>query len=139
LVSNQCTVGLSDSVGLFVLGRRYGTEVAVEALGVVPVHPRQGGEFDVVDGAPGTRGGAADQLGLVEADHGLGQGVVVGIPDRADRGHRAQLGEALPPGHRGELAAGVGVDREPIDGTGRPDPPGLLYPALTNRREDRST
>ncbi len=21
----------------------------------------------------------------------------------------------------------------------RPDPPGLLYPALTNRREDRST
>ena len=85
MVSNQCVVGLSASVGLLEL-RGWGVaEVAVEALVVVPVHPAQGGEFDVVDAAPWAPGGAADQFGLVEADDGLGEGVVVGIPDGADR------------------------------------------------------
>ena len=47
----------------------------MEALGIVPVHPAERGEFDVVDAAPGPPGGAADQLGLVEAVDRLGQGV----------------------------------------------------------------
>ena len=75
LVSNQCVVGLSASVGLLELCWRYVAEVAVEALGVVPVHPGERGEFDVVDVAPRALGGAADQFGLVEADNGLGEGV----------------------------------------------------------------
>ena len=75
LVSNQCTVGLSASVGLFELCGRYVAEVAVEALGVVPVHPGERGEFDVVDAAPRAPGGAADEFGLVEAVDGLGEGV----------------------------------------------------------------
>ena len=75
MVSNQCVVGLSASVGLLELRRRGVAEVAVEALVVVPVHPAQGGQFDVVDAAPGAPGGAADQFGLVEADDGLGEGV----------------------------------------------------------------
>ena len=49
MVSNQCVVGLSASVGLLELRRRGVAEVAVEALVVVPVHPAQGGQFDVVD------------------------------------------------------------------------------------------
>ena len=52
LVSNQCVVGLSASVGLLELCWRYVAEVAVEALGVVPVDPGERGEFDVVDVAP---------------------------------------------------------------------------------------
>ena len=84
LVSNQCTVGLSGSVGLFELCWRGVAEVAVEALGVVPVHPAQGGEFDVVDAAPRPLGRSADEFGLVEAVDGLGEGVVVGIAHRAD-------------------------------------------------------
>ena len=52
LVSNQCVVGLSASVGGFELCGRGVAEVAVEALVVVPVDPGQGGEFDVVDAAP---------------------------------------------------------------------------------------
>ena len=41
---------------------------------VEPVHPLQGGVLDVVDALPGAA--AADQLGLVQADDRLGQGVV---------------------------------------------------------------
>ena len=68
-------VGLSASVGVLEL-RGWGVaEVAVESLGVVPVDPAQGGEFDVVDAAPWAPGGAADQFGLVEADDGFGEGV----------------------------------------------------------------
>ena len=53
LVSNQCVVALLGTVGFFELCGGYVVEVAVEALGVVSVHPAQGGEFDVVDVAPG--------------------------------------------------------------------------------------
>ena len=42
-----------------------------------PVHPAEGGELDVVDGAPGSLSGASDQLGLVERVDGLGQGIVI--------------------------------------------------------------
>ena len=77
LVSNQCTVGLSGTVGLFELCRRYVAEVAVEALVVVPVHPAQGGEFDVVDAAPRALVGSADEFGLVETDDGFGEGALM--------------------------------------------------------------
>jgi len=63
LVSNRFTVGLLGSVGRLEFCRGYVAEVAVEALGVVPVHPGEGGEFDVADAAPGAPGGAADQFG----------------------------------------------------------------------------
>lgn len=45
----------------------------VGALGVVPVHPFQGGGFDLVQVSPWSFG--ADEFGLVQADGGLGQGV----------------------------------------------------------------
>ena len=75
MVSNQCTVGLLGSVGGFDLCGWGVAEVAVEALVVVPVDPGQGGEFGVVDVAPGAPGGAADGFGLVEAVDGFGEGV----------------------------------------------------------------
>jgi hypothetical protein len=49
---------------------------AVEASVVEPVDVLQRGQLDVVEAAPGAA--AADELGLVEADEGLGGGVVVG-------------------------------------------------------------
>ena len=52
MVSNQLLVGVGRIVGGFELVGWHVTAMAVEALGVVPVHPRQGGQFDVVDGAP---------------------------------------------------------------------------------------
>ena len=63
---------------------------------VEPVDPLQGGDLDVVDVAPGALG--ADQLGLVSADLGLGEGVVVGVADRADRGVDAGLDEPFGEG-----------------------------------------
>jgi hypothetical protein len=51
---------------------------------VEPVDPFQGGVLDLVQALPGAA--PADQLGLVQADDGLGQRVVVGVPDRAYRG-----------------------------------------------------
>jgi len=53
LVSNRFSVGLLGSVGHLEFCRGDVAEVAVEALVVVPVHPRQGGEFDVAGAAPG--------------------------------------------------------------------------------------
>ena len=48
----------------------------MESLVVVPVHPSQRGELDLLDGLPRAGvGGAADQLGLVVAVDGLSQRV----------------------------------------------------------------
>ena len=50
----------------FELGRRDVTEVAVQAAGVVPVHPTQGGQLYVLDGFPRPAASrSVDQLGLV--------------------------------------------------------------------------
>jgi hypothetical protein len=50
---------------------------AVQAAVVEPVDVLQRREFDVVEAAPGAA--AADEFGLVQADEGLGGGVVVGV------------------------------------------------------------
>jgi hypothetical protein len=61
----------------FELGGWDVAEVAVEAGGVVPVNPAQGGQLDVFDGLPRpAAGGSVDQLGLVVAVDGFGQSVV---------------------------------------------------------------
>jgi hypothetical protein len=60
---------------------------------VEPVDPLQGGVLDLVEALPGAA--PADQLGLVQPDDGLGEGVVVGVAAGANRGDRAGLGEPL--------------------------------------------
>jgi len=60
---------------------------------VEPVDPFQGGVFDLVDAFSGAT--AADELGLVQPDDGLGQGVVIGVAAGANRGDGAGLGQAL--------------------------------------------
>jgi len=58
----------------------------VDAVGVPPVHPAQGGELDVVDRAPRSLFGASDQLGLVERVDCLGQRVVIWLSDQSRSG-----------------------------------------------------
>ena len=109
-------VGLVSIEDLLELHRWDVAEVAVQALGVVPVDPAEGGELDVLDGLPWRRAGrAADQISLVVAVDGLGQGVVVGVRDGPDRGGRADLGEAFAVAQRGELTACVAVTPQPVD------------------------
>jgi hypothetical protein len=74
-------------MGLFVLDRGAVLEGAVQAVGVAPVHPGRGGEFEVGDPAEGAV--VADGLGLVEPDDALGHRVVVGVTDRC-RSSRAR-------------------------------------------------
>jgi hypothetical protein len=80
-------------VGRLELGARDVAAGPVKPLGIPPGDPARGGELDLVDRAPGTL--RADELGLVEAVDGLGEGVVVRVALAPDRGDRALVGEAL--------------------------------------------
>ena len=86
-------------------------EVAVEALGVVPVHPSERREFEVLDPllAWSGSGRSADEFGLVVSVHCLGQSVVIRITDRPDRGCRTDLCQTLAVSDRGELRSRVAV------------------------------
>ena len=81
--------------------------VFVEASVVEPVDPFQGGDFDVVGGAP--RSFRFDQFSLVEAVDGLGQGIVVAVAGGPDRGVDPGLEEAFGEGDRGVLRPAVVV------------------------------
>ena len=60
---------------------------------VEPVDPLEGGIFDGLEGSP--RATAPDDLGLEQADDGLGEGVVVAVADAADRGLDPGLEQAF--------------------------------------------
>ena len=57
------------------------------------MHPLEGGELDVLETAPGPT--STDHLGLVEADDGFSQSVIVGVASAADGRLNARLGEPL--------------------------------------------
>ena len=82
MVSEHLAGGGERSVVIgFELDRGHVVEVAVEAFGVVPVHPPECRELDVFDRAPGSLSGSADELGLVEPVDGLSERVVIRIAD----------------------------------------------------------
>ena len=57
---------------------------------IVPIHPGQGCEFNIVDGLPWSgMCWSVDQFSFVVAVDGLGESVVVGIADGPDRWGRA--------------------------------------------------
>jgi hypothetical protein len=64
-------------VRFFELDRREMAQGAVPMALVEPVDPGQRSQLEIVDGAD--RAFVTDALGLVQADHGLGQGVVVAL------------------------------------------------------------
>ena len=51
---------------------------------VEPIDPLQRGVLDVVDAPPGAT--RPDEFGLIQADNGLGEGVVIAVASGADRG-----------------------------------------------------
>ena len=53
-----------------------------ESLRVVPMHPLEGGELDVLKTTPGPA--STGHLGLVEADDGFSQSVIVRVASAAD-------------------------------------------------------
>jgi len=77
----------------FVLGRRHVADRLEQPPIVELVNPFQRRVLHGVEGPP--RPPSVDHLGLEESDDGLGQRVVVGVADAADRSVDAGLGEPL--------------------------------------------
>ena len=94
----------------------YGLRPAgASAAGVVPVHPGAG---DLIRSARARTGHAERRagpaaLGLVQAHGGLRQGVIQGIPDRANQRREPFEQEGLGEVHRGVLRPRVGVVDHP--------------------------
>jgi len=77
--------------GGFVLGGWNIAEGFVQAFLVVPGHPFGRRKFDVIDASP--RVAAVNQFGLVGGVDDFGEGVVITIAARADRGCDPEFGE----------------------------------------------
>ena len=80
----------------FEFGGRDVAAVLVEAAMVEPVHPFQGGDFDVFCCAPWPAG--FDQLGFVEPVDRLGEGVVETVAGAAYRGVDPRLEQSVGEG-----------------------------------------
>src|SRR5512135_3940511 len=104
--------GLTVVVNLGLRGRDR-ADLAVEAAVVPPIDVLGDRELELLDCPP--RPVPVDQFGLQLPDRGLGEGVVVGVADAADRGDRAGRGEPLGVADREILTAGVGVGNEPVE------------------------
>ena len=86
--------GLAVSVVKLLCDRRGQVlEELVRSDRVEEVDPLEGGDLDMSGVAPGAV--PVDLLGLERADRGLGEGVIVGVPDGPDRGVDAGLNTSL--------------------------------------------
>ena len=103
-------------VAFLGLGRRDVADGFQQPAVVEPVHPLERGVLDGLDAPP--RPAPMDDLGLVEAVDGFGQGIVVAIANAAHGGFKAGLGEALGVYDRHVLHAPVAVMDEPAADTG---------------------
>ena len=70
-------------VALLGFGRRYIADGFHDPSVVEPIDPFEGGELDGLEVSPWSA--PVDHLSLVETVDGFGEGIVVGIPDAADR------------------------------------------------------
>ena len=66
------------------LGRWNVADRLEQATVVEPVDPFEGGELDGLEGTP--RSASMDHLGFEQADHCLGERVVIAVSNAADRG-----------------------------------------------------
>lgn len=86
---------------------------------VEPVDPLERRVLDVIDPLP--RPASADELGLVEPDDGLGEGVVVAVALGSDRVHGTLLTETLGVADREVLTAPITVVDQLIQIASSPD------------------
>src|SRR5680860_1017935 len=78
-------------------------------------YPFKRGKLHVLEGLPGSL--LSDELGLVEADHGLGEGIVIRISPGVHRGHGSRLGQAFRVADGEVLGSSVTVVHESFDVT----------------------
>ena len=103
----NATISANFSDGCIVdcleLDWRNVAEVAVQSLVVVPVHPSEGLQFEVVNGLPWPSSRPSREFGLVEGVDGFSEGVIERISDRSNRGTGADFVESLAITNAGEL------------------------------------
>ena len=93
-------------VGGFVFGGWTVVAGRVKPTMVIPVDVLKGGQFEIVDAAPWPV--PVDQLGLVQADHGFGEGVIVGISLAANGNGRTCLSQTFGVADR-QVLPGLGL------------------------------
>jgi len=91
---------------------------------IEPVHPFEGGVLNRLERAP--RPAPIDHLRLEQADHRLGQSIIVAVADAADGGFDARLGEALGVADAHVLRSAVGMADQAAAGEGAALVQGLL-------------
>src|SRR3954453_12492765 len=102
-------------VGGFELGGWDVAEDAVQPAVVVPVDPFHRRVLDVIDRlrrVRSERAALADHLGLEQADSRLGQRIIIGVTDAADRRCDTLEGESLSECNRRILRSGVAMMNE---------------------------
>src|SRR5262245_51078562 len=107
---------------------------------VEPIDPFESGVLDIVEFSP--RATAVNDLGLVQPDDRLGEGVVVRVADAADRRLDAGLLQALSVTNREILAAPVAPDESRPWSRSEPIAPDRAHPgpgrrASSGRRASR--
>ena len=97
---------------LRLLGRRHVADLGERTPVVEPVHPFESDELDGLAAPP--RPTVLNSLGLVDAGHGLGQGVVQRIADATDRRFDAVRGQPCRVPDQEVLHAPVAMVNEPL-------------------------
>lgn len=99
-------------VGGFCFGGGAHADGGVQTAIVPPVDVLEQRVFGLFNGAPGAA--EVDEFGLDLPDGALGQGVIVAVADRADRGQRADAGQGIGVADRGLPGPGITVVDQPV-------------------------
>jgi hypothetical protein len=78
---------------------------------IEPIHSLERGEFHGLEVPP--RPEPTNHLGFEEADDGFGERLVVRIPETADGGREAGVGQSIGVAHREVLRAAIALMHEP--------------------------
>src|SRR5690554_5814838 len=81
-------------------------EAGVQPVLIEPGYPGGGGRLNLLPGSPGSSV-RVNQLGFVQSDGALHEGVVIDSADPADAASHVVVNEFLAEGQRSELTAGI--------------------------------
>ena len=108
----------------------------MEACRVVPMHPPEGRELEIIDRFPwAVLCRTPDKLGLVVAVHRLSEGIVIAVTDSSDRGRRPDLREAFTVTNGRELTARIAMAAQRREVL----PPATIVPSRSRRAPSRSS
>ena len=115
----NATISANFSDGCIVdcleLDWRNVAEVAVQSLVVVPVHPSEGLQFEVVNGLPWPSSRPSREFGLVEGVDGFSEGVIERITNGSDGGASPDLVKSLAITNTRELRPGVLMQTQVVE------------------------